>query len=236
MILALVCYVSFLKNMNFITKLNSMIVPILILFIILIGTKNILNIGIFEITKKIDKTNNLFWVVDAILYASYNLILLIPVLIHLKNYLKNKRQILMVSIITGIIVGIISILTFLLLVNVDLSFSDLEMPIVYVIQNKFIEFRYLYGIIILIAIFTTANSVGISLLNNICQNRKDFPQFATILCITSILISPIGFSKLLEILFPLFGYLGLIQIYFIAKNKNPMQDRPFLKFSKVKNK
>ena len=120
-------------------------------------------------------------------------------------------------------------LPFFLLINVDIDFSNLELPIVYVIQNKFMEFKYLYGIIILIAIFTTANSVGISLLNNICQNKKSFPQFAGILCITSIIISPIGFSNLVKILFPLFGYLGLIQIFAIGNGS-------FLKIFQSKNK
>jgi uncharacterized membrane protein YkvI len=93
------------------------------------------------------------------------------------------------------------------------------MPIVYVVKNKFTQFKIIYGITILIAIFTTAISTGISFLNNICQNNKNFPQIAAILCITSLIISPIGFSNLVKILFPVFGFLGLIQIYFIVKSK-----------------
>ena len=93
------------------------------------------------------------------------------------------------------------------------------MPIVYVINQKYRNFKYIYGILILIAIFTTAISVGISFLNNISKENKKFKQYTAILCITSILISPIGFSKLVQILFPLFGYLGLIEIYFILKSK-----------------
>lgn len=173
-ILAFISYIVFLKNINFITKINTIIVPVLILSIIIIGIKNISNIGIFEIMTKIEKNNSLFWIIEAIIYASYNLILLIPVLINLKNYLKNKKQIIIISIITGIIIGIISILTFLLLVNVDISFSNLEMPIVYVVNQKFKLLSKIYGIVILIAIFTTAISVGISFLNNIGKNKKIF--------------------------------------------------------------
>lgn len=178
-----------------------------------------MNIGILEITEKVEKNNDFFWSIEAIIYASYNLILLIPVLINLKNYLKSKKQIMIVSVITGILIGVISILTFLLLINVDTDFSNLEMPIVYVINHKFKYVSKLYGIVILIAIFTTAISVGISFLNNLAKKQKSFPQFAAFLCITSVFISQISFSKLVEILFPLFGYLGLIQIYFIAKTK-----------------
>ncbi len=201
------------------TKLNAVIVPILIASIFILGIKNISQIGALEILGKIEENQDPFWFIQSILYASYNLILLIPVLINLKNYLKNKRQIQITSVITGILMGIVSILTFLLLVNVDIEFTNLEMPIIYVIEKKFTEFKYIYGMIILIAIFTTAISVGVSFLYNICKNKKRYPQIAGILCITSILIAPIGFSNLVKILFPLFGYLGCIQIYFIQKNK-----------------
>ena len=215
-LLAFISYIVFLRNINFITKLNSIIVPILILFIIIIGLKNIFNIGIFQIATEIENKNYLFWIIEAIVYASYNLILLIPVLINLKKYLKSLKQITVFSVITGIILGTISILTFLLLVNVDTNFSNLEMPVVYVIKNKFSFISKIYGIVILIAIFTTAISVGISFLNNICKNKKSFQQFALFMCITSVFISQISFSKLVEILFPIFGYLGLIQIYFVT--------------------
>lgn len=216
-VLAFLSYITFLKNIKFMTKLNSIIVPLLILLIILIGIKNIQNFGFLAISQKIENNHDLFWILEAVLYTSYNLILLIPVLLNLKNYLKTKKQIGVISIITGIIVGILSLFTFLLLVNVDVNFSNLEMPVIYVMEHHFVEWKNIYGIVILIAIFTTAISVGISFLNNITKKDKNFPQYAAILCITSVMISPIGFSNLVKILFPLFGYLGLLQIYFILK-------------------
>jgi len=206
----------FLKNIESITKINSIIIPALILVIIIVGIKNMAQIDTHQIGINTNIDTSPFWILQSVLYASYNLILVLPVLINLKKFIKNKKQILLVAILTGIIIGTISLLSFLLLVNVDTNFSHIEMPIVYVIQNKFTEFKYLYGIIILIAIFTTAISVGISFLNNISKNNKSFPQIAAILCISSISISKIGFSNLVNTLFPLFGFLGLVQIYFVA--------------------
>ena len=57
-----------------------------------------------------------------------------------------------------------------------------------------------------------------SFLDNIIKDKKNIPQYASILCITSILISNFGFSNLVNWLYPIFGYLGLVQIYFIFKN------------------
>ena len=149
------------------------------------------------------------------IYSSYNLILVIPVLINLKKFLKTKNQLMVVSILSAIIICIISVFTFLLLVNVDTDFSKLEMPIVYVIKNKFSNFNAIYGVIILFAIFTTAISIGVSFLNNLCKENKNFSKYAGLICITSCLVSKIGFAKLVQMLFPIFGYLGILQIFFI---------------------
>lgn len=216
-ILALISYIVFLRKIESFAKINNIVIPILITIILIIGIINIVNLKKIDNNIYLDKSY--FWILQAILYASYNLVLVEPVLINLKQFLKNKKQILKISIGVGIIMTILATLEFLLLTNVDVNFKNLEMPLVYVVEKTFPRFTYLYGIIILIAIFTTAVSVGISFLNNISKNKKSFPQKAEILCISSVIISQISFSKLVEYLFPLFGFLGLLQMIFILKKK-----------------
>lgn len=216
-ILALISYIVFLRKIEDFAKINNIVIPILITIILIIGIINIVNLKKIDNNIYLDKSY--FWILQAILYASYNLVLVEPVLVNLKQFLKNKKQILKISIGVGIIMTILATLEFLLLTNVDVNFKKLEMPLVYVVEKTFPRFTYLYGIIILIAIFTTAVSVGISFLNNISKNKKSFPQKAEILCISSVIISQISFSKLVEYLFPLFGFLGLLQMIFILKKK-----------------
>jgi uncharacterized membrane protein YkvI len=216
-ILALISYIVFLRKIEDFAKINNIVIPILITIILIIGIINIVNLKKIDNNIYLDKSY--FWILQAILYASYNLVLVEPVLVNLKQFLKNKKQILKISIGVGIIMTILATLEFLLLTNVDVNFKNLEMPLVYVVEKTFPRFTYLYGIIILIAIFTTAVSVGISFLNNISKNKKSFPQKAEILCISSVIISQISFSKLVEYLFPLFGFLGLLQMIFILKKK-----------------
>ena len=216
-ILALISYIVFLRKIESFAKINNIVIPILITIILIIGIINIVNLKKIDNNIYLDKSY--FWILQAILYASYNLVLVEPVLVNLKQFLKNKKQILKISIGVGIIISILATLEFLLLTNVDVNFKNLEMPLVYVVEKTFPRFTYLYGIIILIAIFTTAVSVGISFLNNISKNKKSFPQKAEILCISSVIISQISFSKLVEYLFPLFGFLGLLQMIFILKKK-----------------
>lgn len=197
------------KNGGF-AKINEIIIPILILFVLIIGIKNIEFISENKLNILINKS--VFWILQAILYASYNLILTEPVLISLKKYIQSQKQILVISIGVCIIMILLAGVEFLLLKNVDVDFKSLDMPLVYVVENKFPKLKLIYGAIILIAIFTTAISVGNSFLSNVYQKSKNYPQIVLILCITSVIISPIGFSKLVERLFPLFGFLGIVQV------------------------
>ena len=216
-ILAVISYAVFLRNIEGLAKINSIIIPILILVIVIIGIINIFNMNFENIS--INKDTSIFWLVQAILYASYNLILVEPVLINLKKMLKSKKQIIMTSVGVGINMFILTLLEFFLLTHLE-NLRTSEMPLITVIQHKFSNFTLIYGTIILIAIFTTATSLGISFLNNICKNKKSFPQIAAILCITSVIVSPIGFSNLVNNLFPLFGFLGLIEIFYCIKYKS----------------
>ena len=149
---------------------------------------------------------------SAILYSSYNCIFLIPVLVTLKKYIKNKNQILAISIISTLIIVVLSLLVFFILVRVDVEIAKLEMPAVYVVSKIFYLLKYVYGFIVLGSIFTTSISLGESFLQNTTKNKKSYTQISIIMCITSVLISKIGFSNLVSSLYPIFGYLGLLQI------------------------
>lgn len=225
-ILATLSYIVFLTSINGVVKVNEILVPILIIFITIIGVINIINIDLVNIENYVVKINKSNGILSSILYASYNSILLIPVLITLKDYLKDKKQIKIISILTTVITLVLATMLFLLLIKVDVNIEQLEMPIVYVVSNMFRGLKTIYGFIILGSIFTTSISLGTSFLQNTSKNKKTYTQIAVIMCITSVVVSQIGFSNLINSLYPIFGYLGLIQIGVIAfKNINVLRDQ-----------
>ena len=211
-ILAIITFFIFMTSIKGVVKANEILVPVLIGFLILIGIINLKNLPIWEIQKYIVESNNTKYYLNAILYSCYNSILLIPVLITLKNYLKDKKQIIKISIISTIVIILLSIIIFLLLIRVDVDITKLEMPAVYVVSNISKILKYIYGFIILGSIFTTTISLGTSFLKNITKSKKSYTQIAVIMCITSVLISKIGFSNLVNALYPIFGYLGILQV------------------------
>ncbi len=223
-ILATITYIILNTSVKGVVKANGIIVPILIILVGIIGILNLKNLPLLQIKNYMIPNNNIGFILQAILYASYNSILLIPVLITLNKYIKNKKQITKISILSSVIIAIMSTLIFLLLTKVDVDIEKLEMPAVYVVSNMFYILKYLYGFVILGSIFTTTISLGMSFLQNTSKNEKSYSHIALIMCITSVVVSKIGFSNLVNLLYPVFGYLGLLQIYKILL-KNAQQKR-----------
>ena len=74
------------------------------------------------------------WFITSILYASYNCVLLIPVLISIKELIKKPKNIKYISIIVSGIVIILLITVFLFLINVR-QFSS-TFYIFFILYNK----------------------------------------------------------------------------------------------------
>ncbi len=217
-ILATLSAIVFFTSVKGVLKVSEFIVPVLLIFIIWIGGINLFTINMD--TKVLAVKSG--WLLSSISYCSYNMILLIPVLISIKKQIKYKSNIKYIALCCGILMMTMSMLIYMLLIRTDIENSTLEMPIVYVIRTFFAKYKVVYAFIILASIFTTAISIGIGFLQNISKNERSYPQFVIFMCITSLLVSKIGFSKLVNLLYPFFGYLGIIQIFailFIKKSK-----------------
>ena len=210
-ILDILCIFVFFSEVKGVLKASDFIVPFLIIFIIFIGIQNVAEIKSVEFFKT---KNN--WILSAIIYNSYNFILLIPVLISLKKQITIEKNIKYIAILSTIIIAILSIIIFFLLARVDiLEIKNQEMPVVYVISKYFANYKKIYAFIILASIFTTAISVGIGFIQNISKNRNSYPQIVLFMCITSLIVSNFGFSKLVNFVYPIFGYVGIIQMIII---------------------
>ena len=219
--IAVLCYIIFMGDIDRIIKVNIILIPLIILFIILLISKNM---GAYiNINGKMLQPNLFKSMYSAILYSSYNSITLIPIVISLKKYVKNKSQIIKVCIICTVILCLVAIAIYGLVLKVDININYIELPTVYVAGMAGKIYKYLYGITILVAILTSAISAGYSILENYKDNNKKYKNMALLICVSSILVSKIGFSNLIGLLYPVFGFLGIIQIYFLFKRKEKIK-------------
>lgn len=219
-IMGILLYITFLTNIDGIMKISSFIVPILVIIIMYISCKNIVPLDILQ---KSENTAPLWYVIlNAILYCSYNSIMLIPILISVSSTVKDIKNIKIVTIITTIILLILSFAIFQILNLAKFNINSVEMPILEILSNSGPQ-EYLYSIVVIIAIFTTAVSAGYGILENI-KDKAKYKKISALICILGIPISYLGFGKLISIMYPLFGAIGMYQIilifkqYSIAKN------------------
>lgn len=214
-IFAILCYFILKKNISYVTKVNSIIVPMLVFIIF---TISIVNLKMTKLNFNYS-FNNLIWVISSLIYCSYNMILVIPLLITLCKYIKNKKQIKIIAIFTSLIIFCLASGIFFWLNAIEVNYENIQMPAIYVINKLYPKYKIPYGIAILFSIFSTAISVGISFLKNVCREQQSYSHILRIVCITSVIISNVEFSRMVKILFPMFGYIGLVQILFIITYK-----------------
>lgn len=211
-LIAILTFITLSNNIDGVIKINTYLIPIIILLIGFLGINKIKWIEIATVTHN---NNSVYWVLRSILYASYNSITLIPVLIGLRNKINKKKEPIIITFCVAIIMLVLSIIIFLLMNTFIEEIYAVEIPIIYIANTLGSKFKYIYGAVILMAIFTTAISTGYGFLSNITKTKKSYILCAIFICALSVLIGQIGFSNLINFLYPIFGYLGIIQIIFL---------------------
>lgn len=233
LIIICLCYFVFLKNINGLIKISNFLIPILIVFFIYISMKNniLLNTSKLSNTLFLLSTADIFAtqinsistaystnitpyiaIFKSILYSCYNCIILIPVLIPLKNFIGNRKNSFVCSIVTCILLIILSFAIYNLLLQGNSQIFGLEMPIIEIVKQYGSLYQYSYIIMIGISIFTTAISAGCGFLNNCSKNKKSFNKNLSIMCFLGIFLSQISFSLLVNLLYPILGIIGLFEI------------------------
>lgn len=211
-IIILICYHIFKNNdLRFIYIFNSVLMPILILFIVFLSVD-----GIY-----LDKINfyhhsNLFYsIFQGLLYFSYNSLLIIPILFKIK--IINQKKNLILSIFFSCLIFILMNLTNLLLLSYFSEIQNIDLPILAICNSKNNLYSFFYFFIILSAILTTLFSSGFSFMQNIKEKNKK--KTLIIFLGVSFIFNYFSFSTLINIFYPFFGLIGLIQIFLILHHK-----------------
>ena len=220
-ILSIICFLVFLKGEDGVNKVSTALVPILIIFIVIIGVTNFKNINEFKNILDIQNTkSNLYnnWMTQSIIYSSYNLILLIPLLVNYYNKL-DRKNIIRISIVTGIAIFILLNSIFWILSITKSNIITIEMPAIYIIGKEYSSLKRIYGIVILLSIITTAISEGLGFIEAQKTSKKKLWKVSLIICFFGVIVSKMGFSTLVKVLYPAIGFWGLIQMFYICRKE-----------------
>lgn len=216
---SLICFILFLFKFEGLEKINNILVPFILVGILFLGNLGFDNNAI-EMQFDYQYKDSYFmnnWLVSTFLYVGYNSILLVPILSELKVYRLKKGHIVLLSLITTLVLAISGLLIYGAINGYYPSIASVELPTLAIAEKSSTFFRNYYSIVMLFAIFTTAFSCGYSFLR--MSKEQNYFRNTFLVCVLSVFFSKIGFSNMINLFFPIFGYLGIIQIVVINLKK-----------------
>ncbi len=200
---------------------NTFITPIMFFGIILIG--------IYLIQSETEQTFNFIYtqnfnyinaIIFSLLYTSFNSLNVIPMMCNMSEYIDSKKTIYTSSCLSGVILFILGLfLLYPLIINYN-TIESSNIPILTLLSYKSSVLKFVYLIVLVSAIISTLLSSSISFLSTIekkLQIDKNNITSKILFLLFATLFSNLGFGNFVSFVYPLFGFLGIIQIYCILK-------------------
>lgn len=219
-IMAILCFITFLYDIEGIVKINVILAPIMILGGMYIGLYVFFNQNtpVFLQNYHIINVLKENFVVAALVYASYNIVTAISVLASMQNLVTSKRTAMYGSLLTSLCLIAIGLSMALpLLSNFEFA-SKFEIPMLAIVYTHGKALEYFYLCILMAAIFTTAIGNGFSFILWLNYTFNINMNICRIIVVSaSIIFAHIGFSNFVGKIYPIFGIIGFIEIIMIGK-------------------
>jgi uncharacterized membrane protein YkvI len=216
-------YLVMTKEMNGILAVNSLVVPMMLFFSILITIKLIGADGVFQTTVlQQQQVNEFNWLVSSLSYAALNFAFVQAVMVPLGCEAEDESVLKWGGIWGGVGLGFMLLVSHFAMNSMMPEIVKFEIPMAEIIRDFGLYFHILFVLVIYGEIFTTlvGNVFGIT---RQIQSTYHLPR--NLLVITTLLacyvISQAGFTFLLSYLYPIFGYLGIILLVFLAAKRLP---------------
>lgn len=212
------------KGVDFIVIVNSILAPIMFVGIIIIGIYTTLNSSIHtvNILDTMPKLHYFKALIFAFIYISFNSLTSVPMMCNLTNLIDSKKTINLSALVSCAILFILGFSLLLPMIIEKEFIKNTSIPILTLLSKNSMLVKNIYLIVLLCAIFSTLISSSLSVIQTLKSRFKNTDEkFITVLVVLlAITLSLFGFSNFVNVVYPLFGILGLIQIYFIVFYKN----------------
>ncbi|AVV55808.1 hypothetical protein C7121_06480 [Paenibacillus glucanolyticus] len=217
------CYLVMTKEISGIMFVNSLVVPMMLFFTILLVVKVVRIDNIFDIVGwQNQQLYNLKWFVSPFVYAGLNFAFILAVMVPLGSEVDDESALKWGGFWGGIGLGFMLLVSHFAMSSKMPEILQYDIPMAEIIRDFGRFFHVLFLLVIYGEIFTTliGNVFGIS---RQIQSLYNLPKSWLVLGIllASFLISQAGFTSLLTYLYPLFGYMGLILLIFLAAQRMP---------------
>lgn len=212
LIFSLVCALILRGSVGRLTYISG-ILGIIIAVGIVISCYYVINFRTVQTFSHIGKIS-----ISAVSYSAYNSIAAAVLLCSMSRFLKTKKQVLLTSLFNGI--GVFVILAALwCVVGIYYGKVDLgEIPMLAIARRQNLNFSIIYGIILFLAVLTTAVSNGFGVTEYV---KEVIPGKNAILIpfVFMLFLSGMGFSVIVDVAYRICGYASVVMPVFMIINR-----------------
>lgn len=217
LVTALIAGISCCRGIDGVFYLNALLVPGILLATMALGM-----FGLVDLTPRLwNSGTTALWIVApsplvpnwwsaAIVYLSYNSLLGIAACTPLAASLNQKKAAAQGGLVGGVALGLLLLCGSLAIWGMGLQTTEAPVPMAWIATHLHPLAGSPYGIIIWSAMLTTAATNLFAVVKRL--GRTPNPAILTVLLGLAFALSLLGFSALIELLYPLFGYLGAVYI------------------------
>lgn len=206
------------RGIKGVLNVNTIIAPTMVFIVIIVSSLCLYHHANGDLIRNLhyEDDSTYKWLMSAVLYVSYNIILAVPVLVPIGKEADKK------VLFRGITLGAFSMGLLILLLNtVILNHIEqdylYQIPMLYIVEPFNDLIKYCFVLILWLEIFTTIVSNLFGLANRLqCAVKIDYKVLVSIICFLCIFISRLNFKTLLTILYPTFGFVALIFILILV--------------------
>ncbi|ABR50850.1 uncharacterized membrane protein-like protein [Alkaliphilus metalliredigens QYMF] len=230
--MTIMCFIVFSFGLKGIAGVNNLFVPILAFVIIFVSGNVISNNHVFMsntqagVTALVEELKffkfNGEWVWSAILYVSYNSMIALVVMTSVYPLIYDQGSARYGAILGAVGLGAMALLILVSLLILETNIIGLEVPMIAIAHSLGDGWKQIYSGVLLLAMFTTAVANGYA-----CILRVTYliplgeKVTGFLLCTLSIPLAMFGFKRLVEVIYPIFGYIGFVFIVIIILKGRP---------------
>ncbi|MEW9121408.1 MAG: hypothetical protein AB2421_01770 [Thermotaleaceae bacterium] len=218
LLMSLVTFITFLFSIQGMAWINTMVVPLLFLGIITMGVWISIRCG-FTMSNGTGAVLNTYtgnWFTSALLYVSYNSIGASVVMSSLLPLINNPKTAVKGGLLGGVGLGLLALFLLVPTLILYTDISGVELPMMAVASRLGAPIQRGYGILLWLAMLTTAISNGFVLIQTLDQHLPEQHGFNCFLFVlAAIPLANLGFKNLVTTLYPLFGYFGIGVLVFM---------------------
>lgn len=204
-------YLVTIRGLNAIHSVNSLFVPVLITFTVVVFFFHQPWNDDNQSLTSMQLEHSWFWASSPLYYVSLNLALTQSVLVPIGREAKEKSTLVWGGVLGGVGIGLLLLLAYSSMAGHVPLILDVEMPMIYLLVDMGKGFALLFAILVYAEIFSSLVANVFGLVEPIKQFfRMSSHLIILVILAGSYLISFVGFSSLLSLLYPLFGQVVVI--------------------------